>query len=115
MDPPDAERCLRNIARLVRPQGYLIVSGIDLDIRTKVARELGWRPVQDLLEEIHDGDPALRGHWPCHYAGLEPLDKRRKDWRTRYAAVFQMPMARASKEGNQQALEMHAAQRDHVG
>jgi chemotaxis methyl-accepting protein methylase len=45
MDPTDAERCLRNIARLVKPGGYLFVSGIDLDIRTKVARDLGWRPL----------------------------------------------------------------------
>ena len=37
MDASVAVRCLRNIARFVRPDGYLFVSGIDLDIRTKVA------------------------------------------------------------------------------
>src|SRR5712692_5456531 len=46
MDPPDAERCLRNIARMVNPGGYLFTSGIDLDIRTKVALDLGWKPVR---------------------------------------------------------------------
>ena len=51
-----AERCLRNIARLVSPHGYLFVSGIDLDIRTKVAADLGWNPLQELLEQIHEGD-----------------------------------------------------------
>jgi chemotaxis methyl-accepting protein methylase/mannose-6-phosphate isomerase-like protein (cupin superfamily) len=91
----DAEECLRNIARLVRPGGYLIVSGIDPDVRTKVARQLGWEPVQELIEEIHDGDPVLRSHWPCEYAGLEPLDKRRQDWRIRYAAVFQLGSGKA--------------------
>src|SRR5215470_11009655 len=30
MEAWEAERCLRNIARLVRPHGYLVVSGIDL-------------------------------------------------------------------------------------
>ena len=90
MEDLEAERCLRNIARLVAPQGYLFVSGIDLDVRTKVASELGWQPVQDLLEEIHDGDPCLRRRWPCQYEGLEPLDKKRGDWRMRYAAVFQL-------------------------
>ena len=90
MDPSAAERCLRNIARLVVPHGYLFVSGIDLDIRTKVADELGWRPLQELLEEIHEGDPWLRGDWPFHYAGLEPLNKKRRDWRLRYAAAFQL-------------------------
>jgi chemotaxis methyl-accepting protein methylase len=90
MDPSMAERCLRNIARLVSPNGYLFVSGIDLDIRTKVANDLGWRPVQELLEEIHEGDPGMRSHWPCNYGGLEPLNKRRQDWRIRYAAAFQL-------------------------
>lgn len=91
MSPSEAERCLRNIARLVGPHGHLFVSGIDLDVRTKVARELGWQPVDELLEEIHDGDPYLRKYWPGQYAGLEPLNKRRRDWRIRYAAVFQSP------------------------
>jgi 2-polyprenyl-3-methyl-5-hydroxy-6-metoxy-1,4-benzoquinol methylase len=90
MDGPMAEQCLRNIARLVAPHGYLFVSGIDLNIREKVAKELGWIPVQELLEEIHEGDPRMTSNWPFHYAGLEPLNKRRKDWRLRYAAAFQI-------------------------
>jgi SAM-dependent methyltransferase len=89
MDVSEAERSLRNIARLVSPDGYLFVSGIDLDVRTKVARDLGWKPLQELFDEIHEGDPYLRRYWPCQYGGLEPLDRRKPDWRIRYAAVFQ--------------------------
>lgn len=63
------------------------MSGIDLDVRTKVAEASGWNPVQELLEEIHEGD---RGRWPCHYAALEPVNKTRQDWRRRYAAAFQV-------------------------
>jgi len=97
MEPLEAERCLRNIARLVGASGHLFVSGIDLDVRTKVARDLGWEPVQELLEEIHEGDPYLRRYWPSQYAGLEPLNKRRLDWKLRYAAAFQLiPMANVS-------------------
>ena len=90
MHPFMAERCLRNIAHLVRPGGYLFVSGIDLDIRTKVADDLGWHPLQELLEEIHEGDPSMRTLWPWCYAGLEPLNKKREDWKRRYAAAFQL-------------------------
>jgi len=90
MDPPDAERCLRNIARLVNPGGYLFVSGIDLDVRTKVAHDLCWEPLLELMEDIHEGDPVLRVHWPWHYTGLEPFDKRRRDWKIRYAAGFRL-------------------------
>jgi chemotaxis methyl-accepting protein methylase len=88
MRPADAEKCLRNIARLVRPGGYLFVSGIDVDIRTKVLRDLGWKPVQDLIEDIHDGDPVVRSDWPFKWWSLEPLNKRRKDWKFRYVSVF---------------------------
>jgi len=90
MPPLMAESCLRNIARLVRPYGYLFVSGIDLDVRTKVADVLGWHPVQELLEEIHEGDLCMKTFWPWHYAGLEPLNKKRRDWKRRYAAAFQL-------------------------
>lgn len=90
MTPPEAERCLRNIARLVRPGGYLFVSGIDLDVRTKVACDLGWEPLQELLEEVHEGDPYLKRYWPSLYAGLEPLNKGRRNWRTRYASGFRL-------------------------
>jgi SAM-dependent methyltransferase len=93
MDPPEAERCLRNIVRLVNPGGYLFVSGVDLDVRTKVARDLGWKPVEELLEEIHEADPWLRENWPFLYAGLEPLNKKRGDWRIRYAAAYQVNSA----------------------
>lgn len=90
MAPTDAERCLRNLARLLKPGGYLFVSGVDLDIRTKVALDLGWTPVRDLIEEMHDGDPSVRRDWPWKYWGLEPFNRKRHDWRVRYASVFQL-------------------------
>jgi SAM-dependent methyltransferase/quercetin dioxygenase-like cupin family protein len=90
MEAPMAERCLRNIARLVGPHGQLFVSGVDLDIRTKVATDLGWHPLPELLEEIHEGDPCMNALWPCHYGAPEPMDKGRKDWRMRYASAFQL-------------------------
>ena len=90
MDAPSAERCLRNLAKLVSRDGYLFVSGVDLDVRTKVALDLGWKPVAELIGEIHDGDPLVRADWPWHWWGLEPLDRRRPDWQTRYASAFQV-------------------------
>jgi chemotaxis methyl-accepting protein methylase/mannose-6-phosphate isomerase-like protein (cupin superfamily) len=92
MEGSEQERCLRNIGRLVKPNGHLFVSGVDLDIRAKVASDLGWKPLEDLLEQIHEGDPGMRRNWPCHYAGLEPLDKRRGDWKIRYASGFQLAL-----------------------
>jgi chemotaxis methyl-accepting protein methylase len=90
MAAPAAESCLRNFVRLVRPGGHLLVTGVDLDVRTKVARDLGWEPIPDLRAEIHEGDPLVRSDWPWHWWGLEPLDRRRRDWETRYSAVFRV-------------------------
>jgi chemotaxis methyl-accepting protein methylase len=89
MKPMAAERCLRNIARLLKPGGTLFVSGIDLDVRIKAARAMGWKPVTDLMREIHEGDPSLREAWPLKYWGLEPFRDNSPDWKIRYASVFQ--------------------------
>src|SRR5438094_2128407 len=86
----DAEKCLGNIAQLVSPGGYLFVSGVDLDVRTKVALDLGWEPVRELMVEIHDGDCSVRADWPWAWWGLEPLNRKRHDWQTRYASAFRI-------------------------
>jgi chemotaxis methyl-accepting protein methylase len=90
MSQTDAEKCLRNIVGLVRPGGYLFASGVDLDVRTKVALDLGWEPVRDLMVEIHDGDRSVRADWPCEWWGLEPFNRKRHDWQIRYAAAFRI-------------------------
>src|SRR5213596_1716680 len=86
----DAEKCLGNIARLVSPGRYLLVSGVDLNVRTKVALDLGWEPVRELMAEIHNGDPSVRADWPWEWWGLEPLNRRRRDWQIRYASSFRI-------------------------
>ena len=90
MQPEQSESCLRTLANLVKPGGYLFVSGVDLEVRTRVAKDLGWVPVTELIEEIHEGDQSLRRDWPLQYWGLEPFDRRRSDWALRYASVFRL-------------------------
>ena len=64
MAPADAERCLGNMAQLVSPRGYLFVSGVDLDVRTKIAVELGWEPVSG----VDGGNPQRRSFCPGRLA-----------------------------------------------
>ncbi len=90
MEPATAESCLLHVARLVRPGGYLFLSGVDLDVRTRVAQRMGWKPVHELIREIHDGDASLRRGWPLEYWGLEPFCENQPGWETRYASVFQI-------------------------
>jgi hypothetical protein len=90
MEKAAAESCLRNVGRLVRPGGYLFVSGVDLDVRTRVAKELGWKPVSDLVKEVHEGDFSLAKGWPFESWGLEPFCEDHPEYRIRYAAVFRV-------------------------
>jgi chemotaxis methyl-accepting protein methylase len=90
MEPAAAERCLRNIAGLVKPGGYIFVSGVDLDVRTKVAKDLNWKPVSDLIREVHEGDPSLVTGWPLGWWGAEPFCENHPDCNIRYASVFQV-------------------------
>lgn len=87
MEPHAAKRSLRSLSHLVRPGGYLFVSGIDLDIREKIAESMGWGPITTLLREVHEGDTSLRRGWPLEYWGLEPF---RRDRPLRYASVFKV-------------------------
>jgi SAM-dependent methyltransferase len=110
MPKRSAQLCLRNLARLVSDDGYLFVTGVDLDVRTKVALELGWEPIPELRAEIHDGDPLVRSDWPWRWWGLEPLDRRRPEWETRYSAVFRIRATR-SPPGARAALGLRTPPR----
>jgi chemotaxis methyl-accepting protein methylase len=89
MQPATAERILRNVSRVVKPGGYLFVSGVDLDVRMRVAMDMKWKAVTELIEEVHDGDPSIRDGWPFDYWAKEPLDAKRSDATIRYASAFQ--------------------------
>jgi hypothetical protein len=93
MKQREATACLGNVIRLVRPNGFFVCRGVDLDIRERAVDRLNLRPIPIRIEQIHGADPDLdaRRHWPWKYYGLEPLDKKRKNWVQRYACVFQAP------------------------
>jgi chemotaxis methyl-accepting protein methylase len=89
--PPDrAESCLRNLTQLVAPNGYLVVSGADLDLRSRVLEELGFVAVTDRWEEIYAAED-VHAAWPLRFWGLEPIDRTRPDCAARYSTVFQSP------------------------
>ena len=66
----------------------VFVSEVDLDVRTKGCEIIRMEPVQELLEEIYEGDPRMASGWLFNYSSLEPLNKTRKNWSLRYAAAF---------------------------
>jgi chemotaxis methyl-accepting protein methylase len=90
MEPAAAESILRNISRVLKPGGYLFVSGVDLDVRTRVATDMKWTSVTELMDEIHDGDPSIRDGWPFDYWAKEPIEAGRRDATVRYASAFKI-------------------------
>jgi chemotaxis methyl-accepting protein methylase len=90
MEPVAAERVLRNISRIVKPGGYLFVSGVDLDVRMRVAMDMKWKAVTELMEEIYDGDPSIRDGWPFDYWATEPFNPKGRDATIRYASAFKI-------------------------
>lgn len=90
-----AEQCFRNIVGLVTLGGYVCTWGMNLNLRTRLVRELGLVPVLSRIEKIHNADERAREVWPWQYWGLEPLDRSRPDWRLRYATIFQAPFGSA--------------------
>lgn len=85
-----AEECLRAVGRLVAPNGYLFVHGVDLDVRSRTVRELGLSPVTARLEDIYTAEEGMLTAWPLRFWGLEPLDRKRRDWPVRYTTVFRL-------------------------
>ncbi len=90
MKAAPAEQCLRAIARLAKPGGYMFVSGVDLDVRARVAHDSGWAPVTDYLECVHEGDRTLLEGWPLEYWSIEPFRASHRDRDVRYASVFRV-------------------------
>jgi chemotaxis methyl-accepting protein methylase len=89
----EAAACLQNIVRMVKPGGFFVCRGVDLDVRERAGRQLRLSPIQLRIDEIHGAAPDLdaRRYWPWKYYGLEPLDKKRRNWIQRYSAVLQVP------------------------
>jgi SAM-dependent methyltransferase len=90
MSPERSAACLRNLARLVAPDSYLVVSGVDLDLRGRILGELGFVPVTARWEEIHAAED-VHASWPLRFWGLEPIDRTRQNWPARYATIFRSP------------------------
>jgi len=105
MDVPMAVRALRNISRLVTPHGYLSVSGVNLEVRTNGLRRTGMEAGGGTARGNSRRRPLHESFWPCHYGGLEPLNKRMRDWRRRYAAAFQLIPTR-EEAGNSEEPSM---------
>ncbi len=91
MPDDQAAECLRNLVSAVAGGGYICFSGIKLEIRSSVARELKLEPVTRETRNIHNAFPRRLQDWPWNYYGLEPYDPRHPDHDYRYTTIFRVP------------------------
>lgn len=85
-----AEASLRNLANSVEPGGLLCITGVDLDLRVRVARTLKLQPITSRIEEIHHGYSPILDAWPCSYYGLEQYDAHHPDHDYRYSMLYRV-------------------------
>lgn len=84
-----AEACISNIEKLIVPGGVFVVWGVNLNIKTRVIKLLGLKPLLYNIEKIYQADQAALKAWPLKWWALEPSDFTRSDWDVRYCTIFQ--------------------------
>ncbi|MBF6024864.1 CheR family methyltransferase [Lysobacter niastensis] len=97
MDDAQAAACLTGIVGLVKPGGYLVVDGVDLNVKCKVIRRLNLKPITHDLDAIYSAGPH-KGGWPWIRWGLEPINRSRRDWQIRYSTIFKVVPPGAGKQ-----------------
>jgi len=101
-----AEACMENLLRLVVPGGYIVLDGVDLDLKTRFVQKHGLVPICDRMDAINRADRSKEG-WPWKRWATEPIEQRRPDWQARYAVVF--ATAAVPQESTAQAKETSMA------
>jgi len=82
-----AEECLLNVLRLVKKGGYLVLDGVDLDVKCRVLSSVDVEPILNNYETIYKEDKTKEG-WPWVRWSHEPIDTTRADWKIRYCSIF---------------------------
>lgn len=101
MDDVQAEACLLGIVGLVKPGGYLVVDGVDLDVKCKVIRRFNLKPITHDLNAIYFAGPHKSG-WPWIRWAREPIDRSRRDWSIRYSTIFEHVHTRETRQGSEE-------------
>ena len=91
LEPSAATTLLDRLLARARPRAVVVCSGVDLDLKTRIAAA-GFQPWLGRREEIHDGFTTHRMHYRQnpgqHYFELEDIDRARPDWPVRYGTLF---------------------------
>ena len=91
MNKASAETALASLVAATRSGGALFLGGMDLETKTSLLAPHQLVPVDWNVEAIHEEDDMRRSAWPWHYWSLEPINRRDRDYLTRYSTIFLKP------------------------
>lgn len=89
LPPVKARRAFRNLVTLLKPGSTLFINGMDTDMRIKLTKKYDLKPLEYLIEEIHNDARVDRGAgWAGAYWGREPFSRRSKDWVRKQCTIY---------------------------
>jgi chemotaxis methyl-accepting protein methylase len=88
--PPElARRAFHNIAGFLKPDGVLLLEGMELDMRVELTRAAGLRPLPFRVKEIYEYSRRhIAANWWDYYYGNEPYFALARDRSRRYGTIF---------------------------
>jgi chemotaxis methyl-accepting protein methylase len=88
--PPDlARRAFATIVGFLKPDGVLLVEGMELDMREELTRAAGLQPLPFKVKEIYRYSRRhIPENWWDYYYGNEPYFPLARDRTRRYGTVF---------------------------
>ncbi len=87
---PQSREAFKNITRILKRSGYMFINGMDVDMRVKLTKLLKLKPIDYLIEEIHNDARVDRGAgWAGAYWGRQPFSKSAREWMRKQCTIFQ--------------------------
>jgi chemotaxis methyl-accepting protein methylase len=86
---PKARLAFGYLCRMLKSKGALFVNGMDTDMRVTLSKRHHLRPLDYLVEEIHDDARVDRGSgWASAYWGRQPFSRKTPQWLRKYCTIF---------------------------
>lgn len=92
MPPQMAEAAFSNALKTVKSGGFLLIEGMDLDMRVELTAKHGLEPLDYKVREIYtDARRHVPENWWDYYYGSEPYSPFATERVRRYCSIFRVP------------------------
>jgi len=89
LPPQQSRKAFTNLITMLKPTSTLFINGMDTGMRIKLTKKYQLKPLDYLIEEIHQDARIDRGQgWAAEYWGREPFSQTSKDWMRKYCTIY---------------------------